>query len=73
MQQALHILRKDIRCLSYEILVCLAITSGLVWAHLSGGVQGEVFYSSAMLTVLLASISFLLPVSWWYLTSRLVH
>ena len=71
MQQAMHILRKDVRHLWIEIAVVLAATGLFVFTHTH---QGFWQYGTHMpQTVAGFLASFLLPVSWWLLIVRAVH
>jgi hypothetical protein len=63
MRQALHIFRKDVRCLTYEIVVTLAMVAAYVYFNLA---QPSFFPSDF-------GIALLLPIAGWVLIARLIH
>jgi hypothetical protein len=73
MNQALHILRKDTRCLWYELSIALLFQALFTFFEMRphqvfGIVDGFVGLGGAETLV-----DFLLPVAWWYLIAALVH
>jgi hypothetical protein len=69
-QQPFHILRKDATHLWPETLVSIALLIGYAWAESQSWVPVEGFNP---ISLALALLRFLIPVSWLVLTSRLVH
>ncbi len=65
MRQALHIFGKDVRCLTYEIVVTLAMVAGYVYFNLA---QTSFFPFQHDF-----GVSLLLPIAGWILIARLMH
>jgi hypothetical protein len=67
MIQALHIFRKDVRRFAYEIGVLVALTALWAWSHSTD-------FGNLPHTMRFADIAnVLLPLSWWYVISQLIH
>lgn len=70
MRQAIHILRKDVRCLWPSLLIALALQALFTFFEMHPPRQhvivSGVFNAEALVDVLL-------PVAWWYLITSLVH
>ena len=65
MRQALHIFQKDVRCLTYEVVVTLALVAAYVYFNLA---QTSFFPFSNDFGVAL-----MLPIAGWILIARLIH
>ena len=73
MRTTLHIFKKDVRRLWYEILVVLALTALFAWLDpqtppglsASSSQNGLMFFG--------AILRMLLPMAWWYLIARVIH
>jgi hypothetical protein len=68
--QVLHIFRKDVRCLRYELGVVGALTIAFAWSHIVADTDHRQVLSTSMGAYL---ISGLLVIGWWFLISQLVH
>lgn len=63
MRHALHILGKDVRCLTYEIVVTLAMVAAYVYFNLA---QTSFFPDDF-------GVALMLPIAGWVLIARLIH
>ncbi len=63
MRQALHIFGKDVRCLTYEIVVTLAMVAAYVYFNLA---QTSFFPDDF-------GVALMLPIAGWVLIARLIH
>lgn len=70
MTQVLHIFRKDVRCLRWELAVVAALTVAFVWSHVVADTDRRQVLSTSMGAYL---ISGLLVIGWWFLITQLVH
>jgi hypothetical protein len=67
MHQVLHIFRKDVRRLRWEILAALAVTALFAWAQTH---HWRTDYNGVFNNI---SISSFVVLAWWYLVARVVH
>ncbi len=65
MRQALHIFRKDLRHLRWEILVVLGAVAGLTYTTIRAAEMDVSWRGYSVM-------AYLLPVAWWVLVARLV-
>ena len=63
MRQTLHILAKDVRCLTYEIVVTLALVATYAYFHVA---RPPFFFTDI-------GTEFMLPIAGWVLIARLIH
>jgi hypothetical protein len=73
MNQILHIFRKDSRRFWIEILLSTAVTIAYMVIFPSQWKVIEGRYDLASLPVLLLFLTFLIPISWWILVTRVVQ
>src|SRR5260370_13030118 len=73
MKQTLHIFRKDVRRLRWEILGALALMAVYAWTQLHPWVFLEEGFQQLKLSPLVINLSPLVVLGWWYLIARLVQ
>ena len=71
MRQILHIFKKDVRCLRYEILLILAMTA--LFAFLGARSQPAVTQFSQRVDEWNVLYRLFLPFGWWYLIAAVIH
>ncbi|MGA2736827.1 MAG: hypothetical protein ABSG65_05185 [Bryobacteraceae bacterium] len=71
MTQTLHILRKDIRRLRFELCVTMALTGAFAWSDAAFNMPGPPQFSRA--AMLAALSAFFLVCAWWFLVTQLIH
>ncbi len=70
MRQALHIFRKDVRCLRLEISMALAAVAGLTFSVARAAAP---LADRTISGVPAGLLMYLVPLTWWALTVRVVH
>jgi hypothetical protein len=81
MHQVLHIFRKDCRQFWPEILTVLVVTAAFIWVYPFQWLSpddtdlpsGHGFFDLTHLQILADVVTGLLPISWFFLTARVVH
>lgn len=71
MRQILHIFKKDVRCLRYEILLILAMTA--LFAFLGARSQPAITQFSQRVDEWNVLYRLFLPLGWWYLIAAVIH
>lgn len=71
MSQALHIFKKDVRHLRFEIAIAIAVAGLFAFIETKHALWPVDIVNSATPTVYLALL--LLPVAWWMLIGRVIH
>jgi hypothetical protein len=71
MKQALHIFRKDVRYLRYEILFTMLATLAFCFTGTRHAMTVSERPPDQMISWTL--LNFFLPLTWWFLISRLIH
>jgi hypothetical protein len=69
--QVLHIFRKDVRCLRWELAVLGALTIAFTWSHVIADASELPELSRPVILEYLTSV--LLAIGWGFLISQLVH
>ena len=73
MNQIVHIFRKDVRHHWIEIAICQAALVAYVWHEIWGWTSRELYLGSSRFLSLPTVIYVALPITWWFLISRVVQ
>lgn len=73
MNQVMHIFRKDMRHHWIEIVLCQAALVAYVWQEIQQWTSRELYLGSNLFFARPAAIYVALPITWWFLISRVVQ